>query len=302
MPTDQPSIFRRGISACYDFIIFSNIFIGLCTVAQGLLTYELLNIPASFSVLAMLFCSTVGLYNFAMLLQKPANPEKSKHRRVRWFYRHYRLVVSITLISTISIIPLALFMSLTSLVLLAFLGITSVAYNLPLFSFQDRRFGLRNIPGLKLFLIAFVWALSSVLYPVVEYGHDLSMEKTVALIGFNFLFITAITIPFDIRDLFQDAYYQMKTLPVLLGERKARYVSQACLIGCWILLLLLTRGITPHFIGLGASLILTHYIVNQSSKSHNEFYYFFYLDGLMIFQLLLVLCSNWINHITWGIS
>lgn len=298
MPESRSNILKKWVTNSCDFLLFSNIFIGVCAIAQALLTYKVLNIPIDNAVLAILLCSTVGIYNFSMLIQKPGAPENSDHRRVRWIFGHYRLMVSISIIAIISLIPLAFFMSVTSLILLAFLAIISIAYNLPLFALNGRKFGLRNIPGLKLFLIALVWSLSSVLYPVVQSGESIIVEKTVELLGFNFLFITAITIPFDIRDLFQDRHYHMKTLPVLLGERGSRKACHICLTGCWMLLILFCNGsMSPVFAGLGISLLLTHVMVQRSTTRRSELYYFLILDGLMIIQLLLVCGSNWI----WGI-
>src|SRR3546814_16434708 len=51
-----------------------------------------------------------------------------------------------------------------------------------------------------------------------------------------FLFVVAITIPFDIRDIYQDRYYGLKTIPVLFGERKAMVLSSLLLVAqmAWV--------------------------------------------------------------------
>ncbi|WP_207422070.1 hypothetical protein [Desertivirga brevis] len=283
-----------------DFLLFSNIFIASCAVAQAGLTYHLLDAKCDKYVLGILFCSTLSLYNFSMFLAKPKNPEKSPFRRVRWIFANYRFMTTITLIAVISIIPLTFFLSPASQVLLFFLGVIAVAYNLPLFSMNDKKFGLRNIPGLKLFLIALIWSLSCVLLPIIETGMPILASDTIVLIAKRFLFIAAITVPFDIRDLYQDRSHDLKTIPVMLGEKKAYLFCQFLLLIYISLLLLFTRSLDPDFIGISLTILLTGWLIFKSNIRKNEYYYFFFLDGTMILQLASVILSNYIWNLQFG--
>ncbi|MDP3469296.1 MAG: hypothetical protein Q8S11_13230 [Daejeonella sp.] len=280
-----------------DFLLFSNIFIALCAVAQGLVTYQLLKVKADMYVLGLLFTSTLALYNFSIVLSKPKKPENSTSARVRWIFSHYRLMITISIISVFSIIPLSLFLSTSSKILLISLALISVFYNLPVFTFQDKKFGLRNIPGIKLFLIALVWALSCVLLPILEMENNrtitVTLNDTMLLIAKRFLFIAAITVPFDIRDLYQDRFYELKTIPVLFGERWAWLICQGLLGTYLILLFLFTDQFDSHFFGLTLTIILTGWLIFKSNWKKNEYYYFLYLDGTMILQfLMLLLCGS----------
>lgn len=293
----SPSL-SNTFKSILDFILFSNIFIALCAVAQGLVTYHLLKIKPDPYVLALLFCSTLALYNFSMLLSKPNHPLKSSFRRVRWIFSHYRLTVTVTIIVVVSIIPLVLFLSMPSLVLLAFLGAVSVAYNLPLFTVNEHKFGLRNIPGLKLFLIAMIWSFSSVLLPIVEssaqHAIHVSLADTILLVGKRFLFIAAITVPFDIRDLFQDRRFNLKTIPVMLGEKKAYLFCQFLLLANIGLLLLFTREFNADFCALTLTIILSGWLILKSGFNKDEYYYFGYLDGTMILQFAILVLFSFI--------
>ncbi|WP_069659915.1 UbiA prenyltransferase family protein [Arcticibacter eurypsychrophilus] len=291
----SPSL-SNTLRSILDFILFSNIFIALCAVAQGLVTYHLLKVKPDQYVLALLFCSTLALYNFSMLLSKPKHPLKSSFKRVRWIFSHYRLTVTMTIIVVVAIMPLILFLSMPSLVLLAFLGVVSIAYNLPLFTLNEHKFGLRNIPGLKLFLIAMIWSFSSVLLPIVESSANqavhISLASTILLVGKRFLFIAAITIPFDIRDLFQDKSFNLKTIPVMLGEKKAYLFCQFLLLTNIGLLLLFTHHFNADFWALTLTTTLAGWLILKSDFNKDEYYYFGYLDGTMILQfVLLVLFS-----------
>ncbi len=298
MPDPKSIFIIRTIRQSADFLLFSNIFIALCAVAQALVTYKLLETKPDQRVLALLFCSTLALYNFSMLLSKPDNPKKSAFRRVRWIFSHYRMMVTLTIIAIISLLPITLFLSVPSLVLLFFLAVTAVCYNLPLFTMNEKKFGLRNIPGLKLFLIALIWSLSCVLLPIVETaarnGITISAADTILLVGKRFLFIAAITIPFDIRDLFQDRNYNLKTIPVMLGEKKAYIFCQFLLLAYIVLLFLFTHHFDANFWGLTLTIILSGWLIFKSGLKKNEYYYFFYIDGTMILQYIIVLAVNWL--------
>lgn len=280
---------RQGI----DLLLFSNIFIALCAVAQALVTYQLLKVKPDIYVLGLLFSSTLALYNFSIVLSKPKNPEISKSSRVRWIFSHYRLMISISIIAVFSIIPLSLFLSTSSKILLLALALISIAYNLPLFSIQDKKFGLRNIPGIKLFLIASVWALSCVLLPILELESNkaisLSINDTILLIAKRFLFIAAIAVPFDIRDIYQDKFYELKTIPVLFGEKWSLLVCQGFLGAYLFLLILFNDQFDADIIGLSLTIILCGWLIFKSKWKKNEYYYFLFLDGILILQYLMLI-------------
>lgn len=279
-----------------DCLLFSNIFIALCAVAQGLVTYQLLGTEPEKHVLGLLFCSTLALYNFSILLARPNKPERSPFRRVRWIFSHYRLMITLTIISVLSILPLVFFLNTSSKILLVSLAIVSVAYSLPIFSIHDKHFGLRNIPGVKLFLIAAVWSLSCVLLPILELENSIeasvTLSDSIILIAKRFLFIAAITVPFDIRDLFQDKTSELKTIPVILGEKNALLICQGLLVIYVVLLFLFTRSIDGNFIGLMLTIVLSGWLIFKSKWKKDEYYYFFYLDGTMIVQFLMLLLCN----------
>lgn len=288
---------KKVLSSILDFLLFSNLFIAICAVAQGLVTYHLLNAKPDRYILAIIFFGTLGVYNFSMLLSKPKNPENSPFLRVRWIFAHHRLIISITMISVLCLIPLGLlYLSIEAKLLMIFTAVLALGYNVPFLTLDNQKIGLRNIPGIKLFLIALIWSVSCVLLPVVELEHNLqiniSTAETLLLVAKRFLFIAAITIPFDIRDLFQDKLYALKTIPVMLGERKAYIFCQFLLGGYLVLLLLFQQAITTDIIALTLTLLLTGWLILKSNIQKNEYYYFFYLDGTMLLQyLILVLVS-----------
>ena len=285
---------RKVIYSVLDFLLFSNLFIAVCAVAQGLITYHLLKVPADKYVLAFIFFATIGLYNFSMLLSKPKKPEDSPFKRVRWIFSHHRMIISITLISLLCLVPLfLLYLSIESKLLMLFTGLVAVGYNIPFLTLNNENIGLRNIPGIKLFLIAMVWAVSCVLLPIMELQHsnqlNITPGDTLLLVFKRFLFVAAITVPFDIRDLFQDKLYALKTIPVMLGEKRAYIFCQFLLLGYLLLLLLFRQATYPDIAAVILNLAVTGWLIFKSNIKKNEYYYFLYLDGTMLLQYVLLI-------------
>ncbi|MXV17609.1 hypothetical protein [Hufsiella ginkgonis] len=292
-------LFRQSL----DFLLFSNLFIALCAVAQALVTYKLLNADPDQYVLGILFCATLALYNFSIIFSKPKNPGKSPFKRARWFFGHYRLMISLTIIVIVSLVPLFFFLSAPSKFLLVFLGVVAIAYNIPLFTLGDRQFCLRNIPGIKLFIIALVWSLSCVVLPVLELeSHHIiaiSSRDTTLLLAKRFLFIAAIAVPFDIRDLFHDRFNDLKTIPVLFGEKKAYIFCQFLLAAYVVMLFVFNPGFNLNFLGLTLTIIAAGWLIFHAGATKDEYYYFLYLDGILVMQYVLLVLCGLLQPYTW---
>jgi len=291
---------KKIFQPVFDFLLFSNVFMALCAVAQGLVTFYLIGAKPVFLVTWLLFTSTLGIYNFCIILAKPKQPDRSHHKRVRWFFSHYRLMVTFTIVSLLSLIPLFFLIAIESKILMVFLSVISFFYGIPVFTAGNQKFGLRNIPGLKQFLITLVWTMSTVLLPILEARHfnltGISMRDTTILIAKRFLFIAALTVPFDIRDLFEDHQSGLKTVPVIWGEQIAYLFCQILLAGYIVLLFLFrNNGFNPDFWALAITAVIAGWLIFNSKWKKNEYYYFFLIDGMLILQYLALLVFNWLS-------
>lgn len=143
--------------------------------------------------------------------------------------------------------------------------------------------------------------MSCVLFPVLESMHrhltDVTMRDTTILIAKRFLFIGALTVPFDIRDLFDDRKVGLKTIPVVLGEKKAYLFCQVLLAGYIVLLFLFRQhGFNLDFFALTLTVILTGWLIFKSAWQKDEYYYFFYMDGVLILQYVIIVAFNAIQY------
>jgi hypothetical protein len=75
---------------------------------------------------------------------------------------------------------------------------------------------IRKIPLLKVFYVGLVWALVNCWLTLPEFS--------IPIFLISFFFITALVLPFDIRDMNSDT---VKTFPMLIGVQKTKYIAYA---------------------------------------------------------------------------
>lgn len=263
-----------------EFILFSQLFIAAGAAAQTAFTYQLLGQAIDLRVVALVFFATLALYNLSMVLSNPGKKPSSLLKRVQWLSKHQHLCSSFTLIGGLSTLCLSFFLSATAQVVLASLALISIAYSLPLLPFRGERVSLRNIPGLKLVLIALVWALSTTLLPIVNNPASLRASTLWILLTQRTLFFMAIAIPFDVRDIYQDSIYSLKTIAVALGKQKSQYIAHLSLAissAVW-------WHLSSYSVGLLIPIIVVYGVAAwciHTADKQKELFYFIVLDGLL---------------------
>lgn len=155
------------------------------------------------------------------------------------------------------------------------------------FPFKQRVMGLRNVPGLKLFLISFTWAGLTSFLPLYA-GGDFGMREEILGFVQRFLFIMAITIPFDIRDAYHDKP-GLGTLPQTIGINFSKQLAVCALliVGATALFFNVQESVFLR-IDLGI-LVLSILMVSFSGPYRSWFYTAFWMEALPILWCLLYL-------------
>ena len=128
------------------------------------------------------------------------------------------------------------FIKIKASLFLLHLAVLSIFYNVPKEAEGINRFPLRSIPIIKIFLIAYVWAsISSFLPSILSGSLVLNTHNTLIFLA-HFLFIMAITLPFDIRDFNRDNKESLITIPQLIGVKTTKVLAISSLIGFAIIM------------------------------------------------------------------
>ena len=149
------------------------------------------------------------------------------------------------------------------------------------------RLNLRDVPGIKLFLIAFSWAGVTVFFPIVQ--NEVEISKSIILLFFErFLFIIAITIPFDIRDIDYDNP-KLFTLPQVLGIKKSKIVAIISLSLFFLMELYSSFNSENSILVISVVAIISSVLVGFSSKAQSNYYSSFWIEGIPIIWFLLAI-------------
>ncbi len=232
----------------------------------------------NYFVLGFITFSTIFIYGFQRLL-KIELKINTQGERVRWMASNKKLVIVILAI-TISA-SLYLFFTFWEDALWIFIisAFFSFFYVWEVPGLKGKN--LRDIPGIKIYIIALIWVLVCSLLPVLVDSHPITTQILWLFIS-HFLFMVSIIIPFDIRDIHLDEDTK-KTIPQVIGELRARYLSIALLVSSQIILFLEYKNMGSLIFAFISIIIL----YKANSKRH-DMYFSALTDGLLILQTLLL--------------
>jgi len=253
-------------------IIDCRLFISVAAVGLALSTFKIVQVDINWVVVAIVFLSTFTAYTFPVFLKQPTFSSK-------WliFFLFYSLT------GVFCVIEFWILGNTLLNVLFGVLVFCTLFYYLPL-GFIGR---LRELPFLKVFLISFTWAITTVLVPLVFVGYPLVSFDILWLVLERFIFLLAVTIPFDVRDIRTDTAGGLITLPSKFGLKGSLYLT--------FLLLMIYLGISIAHFGFGniffvraICVFVVLILVQKISLKKTTYYYTGLIDGSIIFQSILI--------------
>lgn len=179
-------------------------------------------------------------------------------------------------------------------VVVALTGVIPVLYALPLNKIGIKR-RLRDVPYLKIFLIAFNWSATAVLFPTFESTTPTTIPyiRMWHLFVIQFIYLLFITLPFDINDLEKDKVSKTHTIATLFGTNGSKIICGLLFINNVILFNLFHfnyRSAYYFFVALMFFLlIITIFYSDKISKTKIMFFY----DGSMILYFIGVAIINY---------
>ena len=263
----------------FNWIIFSNIFVAFCVLALTISSEVLLD-TANFRISQFVFFATLFTYNFQRVVKLK---QREKHLKTDWQAKNKTSTYFIMLISGIIIAYHFYYFKISTQIAIIFSGILSLLYP----------FGIRNIPFFKIFVIALIWTISTMLLLVLE-NNMLISQNLILHLSARFLFVFAITIPFDIRDLkFDDK--KMKTIPIVFGEGKAKLIGVMALFFAELIAIVQMFYFDMEFhnlIALICIFFLSAILMIKSSQDKTAMYFSFWVESLSIYFYLFLILST----------
>ena len=262
-------------------LVYANVFIAICALSQVFLTYQLFPIPVSFdnnSYLVFVLLGTFLQYNIQRGYHV-VNESNSQSPRSLWTIRHKKIMLYSLGISLIIVLFLCNKLSNLSIGIMVGAEIISTLYYL-------QPFNLRRHGYIKPFLISFVWVISCSLVPLLEHG--LLTAHSVWFLASQFVFISVLCMLFDIKDNEADYLSGVNTYANRFGVKITKIICCALVVIGFTCFYQFNHE--PDFLikSIVLRLILLGTILYTNDSKHS-FYFYLWIDGLLIVQTLLFL-------------
>lgn len=243
----------------------------------------------------MVFSFTLFTYNGQRLfrLNRKLYLTKNIGEHLNWVKTHRKALTYLSIIAGLTGLVCLYFMDIKSWLILIPTGIISFFYVVPIIPFYDKSPTLRDLPYLKIILIAIVWSLIIVWLPFVNINDTIGLSNQDFIIAIiqTALFVIAITIPFDIRDLEYDNSTNLKTFPQLFGIKGALLFSSLLLI-CSSYLITLLPLEKRHIYALIFGLCITLFLILLTKKSRKELFFAGLIEGTVLILYGCVLIAD----------
>ncbi len=258
-----------------DFIIDSRLLISLASVSLYYCTIRISQIPFNVYYASFLFLGTFLTYNIPFFV----NNRSSRLFKISMYVLPFFLALCGWLV-------LKCTENTWSLLTILVLFLIVLLYYLP---FKAK--SLRTIPFVKILLISFCWTVATAYLPFILHEGLKSGTEIYFLSLERFLFIFAITIPFDIRDINQDRQNGLITIPGAIGIKRAMILSAVTLI-LYILISDYNYGAGPLLYSrIVCSAFVLILLVNIKPTWPNH-YFTGLIDGSMVLQCILLVAFS----------
>lgn len=268
-----------------DFYIFSNIHVALAGFSLTKITLINFGIADNLTPLFVAF-SIIISYNFIRFYEiKTSRLNWFKD----WFFMNFKEILLLVVLSGLGLTTILFFtdFNLKSIFILFPFAIMTFFYAIPLFKIGKLEVSFRNFPMVKIFSIAIAWAGISVFFPLYEADYDFTSAVSLEFFQ-RILFLLAITIPFDIRDVNADSKL-LKTLPQIMGIASSKVLGISLLFG-FVLLEFFKENFT--YFGLLVLMIvsiITGLFLWFSSPKRTRYYTSFWVEAIPIIWLGLLI-------------
>ena len=273
--------FMAFLKQLLNFYINSSIHVALSVFSLTWITLLSLDLSYSESVLYFVFYASITGYNFV----KYFGVAKFRHRRLaNWL----KLIQILSFICFILMCYYAIQLKLNTHIFIFGFALLTILYAIPVFSKKNNT--LRNIGGLKVYIIALVWTGVTVFVPLINSNYNIDTDVVILAMQ-RFLYVLVLMLPFEIRDLKYDNL-KLSTIPQKLGLKKTKGLGVLFLGMLFLLEFFKDTTNQENITVLLIILLITGFFVLFSKIEQQKYYSSFWVESLPILWLILLLYFN----------
>ncbi|MFL0354033.1 hypothetical protein [Xanthomarina sp. GH4-25] len=267
----------------FNFYLDSSIHVALAVFAMSWVTLLEFRIPFDGVVLYFIFFASISGYNFVKYFGLARFHHRSLANWLKW-------IQLFSLLCFLLMCYYALQLKFkTQMVILVF-GLVTFLYAIPFLPSKviyDKHKNLRNISGLKVYIIALVWSGVTVVLPLINNNIPINADVIITIIQ-RFVFVVVLMLPFEIRDLNYDSL-KLATIPQQIGIKNTKIIGVILLMIFFFLEYLKDVMNAYSVIILLIIIFISLLFLVFSTKKQGSYYSSFFVEGIPIYWLLLMM-------------
>ena len=250
--------------------------IALCAAAFTASSYLIAGEPVDYIYTSFITASTWLLYSLHRIIginKVDASLSDDRFTLIRKYRTHLKIYAGIAALGSII---LYFFLPNRTKILLILPSLLSILYVIPIFTKSMR---LRDFDYIKIFLVAICWALLCAYIPLANLG--LTQKELLLITIEKSLFIFAITLPFDFRDIRVDRISNVKTLAHVLRKHIDMAITAVFLLAMLFMFVNPIYGLSSKiYFGILYALLLA--ICLRFYKKEDDLYISGIIDATML--------------------
>lgn len=269
------------IKQLFNFYLNSSVHVALSVVSLSYITLKEFGVATDYNVLFFVLFATITGYNFVKFFGI-----------AKWHYRSLaNWLKVIQVFSFFSFLFMCYYMLQLEFRVLLYLSVFVVItflYAIPILPkrfYLDSNHNLRDISGLKVYIIGMVWAGVTVILPLLN--NDITINADVILTTIQrFAFVIALMLPFEIRDLAFDNI-KLATIPQKIGVKQTKIIGLLLMMLFLFLEFFKNEVVAVNFVVLTIVTLITTGFIVFSKPSNSTYYSAFWVESIPIMWLLI---------------
>jgi len=275
----------RILKQLFNFYLNSSIHVALAVYALSWITLKKFYILYNENILYFIFYATITGYNFV----KYFGVAKFHHRSLT---DALKVIQLFSLICFLLLCYYASQLQLKTLIYITAFGTITFLYAIPSIPknfYLDSQQNLRDVSGLKVYIIALVWTGVTVLLPLID--NDFNINTDVYITAFQrFVFVVVLMLPFEIRDLKFDSL-KLATIPQKIGVKRTKFIGVVLLLLFFFAEFFKNEITNLSIITTLLITLITLSFLVFTNKKRNCYYSSFWVESIPIIWLLIILFS-----------
>ena len=266
-----------------DFYINSSIHVALSVFSLAWITLLEFHLPYDEHVLYFIFYASITGYNFVKFFGLAKFHHRSLAKRLK----------SIQIFSFACFILLCFYafkLEFRTFLYISIFAAVTFLYAIPFFPKRmllDDKHNLRSIGGIKVYIIALVWAGVTVFLPLINADFNINSDVIITTIQ-RFILVVVLMLPFEIRDLNYDSL-KLSTIPQNIGVKNTKTLGVILLIFFFFLGYFKDEVDVKRLIILLVITFVILLFLVFARKNQGKYYSSFWVESIPVIWLILLL-------------